>query len=244
MTELKPCPFCGGEAGLGFFPLSPGQGKWYGYCTRCDATFWRATGERVPEERAIEAWNRRSVQAPVAPSGPRIESSAALVPGWYWVREKTEDVYLSVEWQLAQFDEGGSFWFPGTDKGRGFEELGDVVLAFKYHPLHAWELPAYELLTLGYREQSAGASISWEDVAGFLLDLQCGQRDLPATLEVIKEMISSPPPSNSEHVRDALGKAWENGWNQCAVDPRIEPPSDLRDQCVVEALATLSGAKP
>lgn len=65
MAELKPCPFCGGEAALipnNFF--SESQKKWttesYGVrCKHCKAQgyqFWPT------EKYAIEAWNRRSDQ--------------------------------------------------------------------------------------------------------------------------------------------------------------------------------------
>ena len=57
MTELKPCPFCGGKAELKTF--------WGGFhirryinvvqCTSCRAN----SGEWKIKPKAIEAWNRR-----------------------------------------------------------------------------------------------------------------------------------------------------------------------------------------
>lgn len=57
MTELKPCPFCGGKATL----VNNQSGTVYVECTKCFAM-----GERMYDwwgettEQAIEAWNRRT----------------------------------------------------------------------------------------------------------------------------------------------------------------------------------------
>jgi len=48
MTELKPCPFCGGEAEIDEFPFSI-------FCMSC---FAETKGCQSVKE-AIEAWNRR-----------------------------------------------------------------------------------------------------------------------------------------------------------------------------------------
>ena len=54
--ELKPCPFCGGEAhhGKGEQCWSCCSGGEYVQCNDCLATF-----EKVYNEDVIEAWNRR-----------------------------------------------------------------------------------------------------------------------------------------------------------------------------------------
>lgn len=59
-TELKPCPFCGGEANLvkrkfktGFYPSG---GTYYVHCKQCLIT----TQPRRKAEDVIEAWNRRT----------------------------------------------------------------------------------------------------------------------------------------------------------------------------------------
>ena len=50
MTELKPCPFCGGEARL------HSSFEWsHVSCEKCFAS----TSIRISEEQAIEAWNNR-----------------------------------------------------------------------------------------------------------------------------------------------------------------------------------------
>lgn len=48
MIELKPCPFCGGNAYIG-------NGRTWVRCVECGAE----TGCYDTEEEAIEAWNRR-----------------------------------------------------------------------------------------------------------------------------------------------------------------------------------------
>ena len=61
MTELKPCPFCGGEAEVFkdvTFKAETGEKireiKFFVWCTECTALVSGNT-----EEEAIEAWNRR-----------------------------------------------------------------------------------------------------------------------------------------------------------------------------------------
>ena len=54
MTELKHCPFCGGEANI-----DCGNGiykRYYIYCTKCGTRH----PSRLTREKAIEAWNRRA----------------------------------------------------------------------------------------------------------------------------------------------------------------------------------------
>lgn len=65
MTELKPCPFCGGKAGLSSFFYEERQHyPFYGevICFKCQANVG-STGfsksKEEAEDKAIEAWNRR-----------------------------------------------------------------------------------------------------------------------------------------------------------------------------------------
>lgn len=52
MIELKPCPFCGGEASL--ITISS-DNRYFAVCDDCD----NRTNECFEVEEAIEAWNRR-----------------------------------------------------------------------------------------------------------------------------------------------------------------------------------------
>ncbi len=65
MDELKPCPFCGGEAKYDSYAMSPYEkaninyidGKWhYVYCSDCLAQ----GPEVLSKEDAIADWNRRT----------------------------------------------------------------------------------------------------------------------------------------------------------------------------------------
>lgn len=51
MADLKPCPFCGGEATLAGF-----SGNWYVRCDKCLAT----SDDRALEQTVIDAWNTRA----------------------------------------------------------------------------------------------------------------------------------------------------------------------------------------
>ena len=50
MAELKPCPFCGGEA------VTSNWGLYRAWCVKCKAQ----TEDCLRECDAIEAWNRRA----------------------------------------------------------------------------------------------------------------------------------------------------------------------------------------
>lgn len=54
MSELKPCPFCGGEA-VPFNPFDNTDGTWCVLCSECAS----ATGFEQTEAQAIAAWNSR-----------------------------------------------------------------------------------------------------------------------------------------------------------------------------------------
>lgn len=61
MADLKPCPFCGGEAVISVDPdaVEDTQGRRWAYnavCIRCCAT----SGLTYTPQKAKEAWNRRA----------------------------------------------------------------------------------------------------------------------------------------------------------------------------------------
>lgn len=53
MTELKPCPFCGGEN----LNIRHGKYMWWVECLNGDCG--ANGGTKVHKKKAIEAWNRR-----------------------------------------------------------------------------------------------------------------------------------------------------------------------------------------
>jgi Lar family restriction alleviation protein len=61
MVELKPCPFCGGEAALKEMAPYPNQApdRWFVTCEACDVLPDSAWDE--PKAEAIAAWNTRAI---------------------------------------------------------------------------------------------------------------------------------------------------------------------------------------
>ena len=62
MTELKPCPFCGGEASLGEKNMGRGVYGAVVRCTNCgcESKAYSARLDWCANEMATEAWNRRA----------------------------------------------------------------------------------------------------------------------------------------------------------------------------------------
>ena len=63
MTELEKCPFCGGEAELGHTDRNSEYGNTsFVFCKECSANgkMVRVSSKYSSDERAIEAWNRRT----------------------------------------------------------------------------------------------------------------------------------------------------------------------------------------
>lgn len=56
MTQLKPCPFCGGKAEMLINEYNDSRKEYLVACAECDGMVerWRET-----EEEAVEQWNRR-----------------------------------------------------------------------------------------------------------------------------------------------------------------------------------------
>lgn len=57
--ELKPCPFCGGEAQIGVAHFPAGD-RYRVFCTECGATTWPRI---IAPKNAEKAWNRRTADA-------------------------------------------------------------------------------------------------------------------------------------------------------------------------------------
>ena len=75
MAELKPCPFCGGNARISADTEATrdSQGRLWAFnavCDRCCAT----SGLTFKPEKAIEAWNRRVPQTEVHQYGENCTS--------------------------------------------------------------------------------------------------------------------------------------------------------------------------
>ncbi len=65
MNELKPCPFCGGDAELRHTDITSEYGRTsYVTCTKCliKGTMINISFKYSSDERAIEAWNRRATK--------------------------------------------------------------------------------------------------------------------------------------------------------------------------------------
>ena len=56
MAELKPCPFCGGEAHIEQF-MQPKE-EWRIKCVDCPTRFGRCAG--LNKKEVIKAWNKRA----------------------------------------------------------------------------------------------------------------------------------------------------------------------------------------
>ena len=56
MSELKPCPFCGGKAEMLINEYEDSRKEYLVACTECDGMVERW---REAEEEAVEQWNRR-----------------------------------------------------------------------------------------------------------------------------------------------------------------------------------------
>lgn len=59
MVDLKPCPFCGGEAELYKHPRAVCFGV---ICTKCKTStgMFYSTFDKSAEDKAVELWNRRA----------------------------------------------------------------------------------------------------------------------------------------------------------------------------------------
>ena len=100
MTELKPCPFCGGEADIRhehrwISGMNGGYSGTYIVCKKCCCR--TCTYDWEDEDQMYEAWNRRVDKVPT-PHGRLIDADALLelyepapkdINEWEWERYMT-----------------------------------------------------------------------------------------------------------------------------------------------------------
>ena len=57
MGKLKPCPFCGKKATIGYYEPTEGHGLYSASCGWCSMS--PSTPDYITEQKAIDAWNTR-----------------------------------------------------------------------------------------------------------------------------------------------------------------------------------------
>lgn len=85
MSDLKPCPFCGGTAKM----LCGGPGNWFAQCETC-----KASSNDVGHDHAVELWNARHAEPfgePVA--WQACDTRYAVVNGIVTVQKGTVDAW-------------------------------------------------------------------------------------------------------------------------------------------------------
>lgn len=86
MSDLKPCPFCGGEAEP-FNPFGNADGTWCVLCSECAS----ATGFEQTEAEAIAAWNTR---APIE------------YEGWFYLPKPRDGIIDYGELEITRTENG------------------------------------------------------------------------------------------------------------------------------------------
>lgn len=95
MEELKPCPFCGGEAN--FIKVKHHVGVWYAVCCDDEECFGHEQSRLYTLRRlAAEAWNRRAVD--------REELLKVSDDLWKYASEGFNDTYGMIEVNMQELE--------------------------------------------------------------------------------------------------------------------------------------------
>lgn len=124
MTELLPCPFCGGEAHV-YMTLAQR------YCAICNKPFCANVGPFETEAEAVAAWNIRADTEYGA-----VPATEGNMTAHGWVRERTCRIVKT--WSDSDYVDD---WNYRCSECRGFipvnerdPETGDVISAANYCP--------------------------------------------------------------------------------------------------------------
>lgn len=127
MSELKPCPFCGGEAAVSICTGGDDESGYYAIhsasCTNCDVS----TDSDINRESVIKIWNTRADGWIDLPSTPN-ESGRYTVNSSYGVR----DAYFT-----SGFTHGDYRWQDcETNNDEGMENsFGEVFTVYSWTQL-------------------------------------------------------------------------------------------------------------
>ena len=89
MTELKPCPFCGGEAEVfDYWNEGKKKNRWVVMCKNCKG----GLGELDTKEEAFEKWNNRwMIPCEEGETEGNWHTGTPTEEGWYLMKVKLDD---------------------------------------------------------------------------------------------------------------------------------------------------------
>ena len=131
MDELKPCPFCGGEA------------EYYSDCdmvkVHCSVCGANTSGWFDEPEEATADWNRRAVVGDKALTMERLKKMGnRQTPQWVWLEILGAGDKHQSGYYRAQFDytRGRAFCcgYPGQSYSWNYADYGKTWLAYDHKP--------------------------------------------------------------------------------------------------------------
>ena len=139
MSELLPCPFCGGEA-----KLDKGLGHHFAVCAECDVYRVPSMENNTPEA-AVAAWNTRAQRTPDACAGANDDRLArrALEDEVKRLRDALKEAahqlacIAEVEDCASPADEDGPEWIYREDVGDHIGNQGCIHCGAKLAAYHA-----------------------------------------------------------------------------------------------------------